>query len=221
VGPSLASFGVPAPLADPTLFLFDHTGALIAANDNWKDTQQAQIQTTGLAPPNNLDAAILITLSPGAYTVFLQGKAMATGNGLAEVYDVDPSANAQPTNLSARAFVGTGNDVLIGGTIILGNGTSLLHVLLHALVPSLASAGVTTLLANPTLSLRDANGNVIASNDNWKDSQQAAIAATRKAPPNDNESAILGLLAPRNYTAIVAGENGTTGVPLIEFYSLP
>ena len=166
----------------PTLFLFDHTGALIAANDNWKDTQQAQIQATGLAPPNNLDAAILITLSPGAYTVFLQGKAMATGNGLAEVYDVDPSANAQPTNLSARAFVGTGNDVLIGGTIIRGNGTSLLRVLVRGLGPSLASAGVTTPLANPTLSLRDANGNVIASNDKWKDSQQAAIAATGKAP---------------------------------------
>ena len=135
-----------------------------------------------MAPPNNLDAAILITLSPGAYTVFLQGKAMATGIGLAEVYDVDPSANAQPTNLSARAFVGTGNDVLIGGTIIRGNGTSLLRVLVRALGPSLASAGVTTPLANPTLSLRDANGNVIASNDNWKDSQQAAIAATGKAP---------------------------------------
>jgi hypothetical protein len=87
--------------------------------------------------------------------------------------------------------------------------------------PSLASAGVTTLLANPTLSLRDANGNVIASNDNWKDSQQAAIAATGKAPPNDNESAILGLLAPGNYTAIVAGKNGTTRVALIEFYSVP
>jgi hypothetical protein len=121
----------------------------------------------------------------------------------------------------ARAFVGTGSDVLIGGTIIRGNGTSLLRVLVRALGPSLASAGVTTPLANPTLSLRDANGNVIASNDNWKDSQQAAIAATGKAPPNDNESAILGLLAPGNYTAIVAGKNGTTGVALIEFYSLP
>ena len=112
--------------------------------------------------------------------------------------------------MSARAFVGTGNDVLIGATIIRGNGTSLLRVLVRALGPSRASAGVTTPLANPTLSLRDANGNVIASNDNWKDSQQAAIAATGKAPPNDNESAILGLLAPGNYTAIVA-----------EFYSLP
>jgi len=221
VGPSLASFGVPAPLADPTLNLFDHTGALIAANDNWKDTQQAQIQATGLAPPNNLDAAILITLSPGAYTVFLQGKAMATAIGLPEVYDVDPSANAQPTNLSARAFVGTGNDVLIRGTIIGGNAGSLLRILVHALGPSLASAGIATPLANPTLSLRDANGNVIANNDNWKDSQQADIAATGKAPPNDLESAILELLAPGNYTAIVAGKNGTTGVALIEFYSLP
>jgi hypothetical protein len=124
--------------------LFDHTGALIAANDNWKDTQKAQIQATGLAPSNNLDAAILITLSPGAYTVFLQGKAMVTGIGLAEFYDVDPSANSQPTNLSARAFVGTGNDVLIGGTIIRENGTSLLRVLVRALGPSFASARVTT-----------------------------------------------------------------------------
>jgi uncharacterized delta-60 repeat protein len=221
IGPSLASFGVPAPLADPTLYLLDHTGALIAANDNWKATQQAQIQATGLAPSNNFEAAILVTLSPGAYTALVQGKAMTTGIALAQVYDVDPNANSRPTNLSARAFVGTGNDVLIGGTIIGGNAGSLLRVLVRALGPSLASAGVTTPLADPTLSLRDANGNVIASNDNWKNSQQAAIAATGKAPPNDSESAILGLLAPGNYTAIVAGKNGTTGVALIEFYSLP
>ena len=182
LGPSLASFGIPAPLANPTLSLLDHTGALIAANDNWKDTQQTQIQATGLAPPNNLEAAILVTLSPGAYTVFLQGKAMTTGIALAEVYGVDPNVNAQPTNLSARAFVGTGSDVLIGGTIIGGNAGSLQRVLVRALGPSLASAGVATPLADPTLSLHDANGNVIASNDNWKDSQQAAIAATGKAP---------------------------------------
>jgi len=221
IGPSLASFGVSAPLADPTLSLLDHTGALIAANDDWKATQQAQIQATGLAPPNDLEAAILVTLSPGAYTVLLQGKAMTTGIALAEVYDVDPNVNARATNVSARAFVGTGNDVLIGGTIIGGNPGSLQRVLVRALGPSLASAGVTTPLADPTLSLRDANGNVIANNDNWKDSQQADIAATGKAPLNDHESAILALLGPGNYTAIVAGKNGTTGVALVEFYSLP
>src|SRR5947199_6671399 len=118
LGPTLASFGVPAPLANPTLSLYDHTGALIAANDNWKATQQTQIHATGLAPPNDFEAAILISLPPGAYTAFLQGKAMTTGIGLSEVYDVGPNVNAQPTNLSARAFVGTGGDVLIGGTII-------------------------------------------------------------------------------------------------------
>ena len=221
IGPSLASFGISTPLADPTLYLFDHTGALIATNDNWKATQQAQIQAMGLAPPNDLEAAILVTLAPGAYTALLQGKAMSTGIALAQVYDVAPNANAQPRNLSGRAFVGTGNDVLIGGTIIGGNAGNLLRVLVRALGPSLASAGVATPLADPTLSLRDANGNVIANNDNWKDSQQADIAATGKAPPNDHESAILALLAPGNYTAIVAGKNGTTGVALIEFYNLP
>jgi hypothetical protein len=221
LGPSLAAFGVPTPLADPTLSLYDHTGALIAANDNWKDTQQAQIQATGLAPPNNLDSALLVTLSPGAYTAFVNGKAMTTGIALGEVYDVATNVNAELTNLSARAFVGTGDDVLIGGMIVNGTAGILQRILVRALGPSLSSFGVASALANPTLSLRDANGNVIANNDNWKDSQQADIAGSGKAPPNDNESAILVLLAPGNYTAIVAGKNGATGVALVEFYNLP
>jgi uncharacterized delta-60 repeat protein len=220
LGPSLAAFGVPSPLADPTLSLYDHTATLVATNDNWKATQQAQIQTTGLAPSNDFESAILATLSPGAYTAFLQGKGATTGIGLAEIYDVDPSVNAKATNLSARGFVGSGNDVLIGGIIVRGPIGSMQRVLVRALGPSLGSGGVASPLANPTLSLRDANGNVIANNDNWQDSQQAAIAATGKAPPNAKESAILALLAPGNYTAIVKGKNGNTGVGLIEFYSL-
>jgi uncharacterized delta-60 repeat protein len=218
LGPSLAAFGVLNPLANPTLSLYDRTATLVATNDNWKDTQQAQIQATGLAPSNDFEAAILATLSPGAYTVFLQGKAATTGIGLAEIYDLDPSVNAQATNLSARGFVGIGNDVLIGGIIIRGPTGSMQRVLIRALGPSLG--GVASPLANPKLSLHDANGNVITNNDNWQDSQQADIAATGKAPPNTKESAILALLAPGNYTAIVTGKNGTTGVGLIEFYSL-
>ena len=144
-----------------------------------------------------------------------------TAIALGVVYDVAPNVNAQLTNLSARAFVGTGNDVLIGGMIVNGTAGTLQRILVRALGPSLGSFGVATPLANPTLSLRDANGNVIANNDNWKDSQQADIAASGKAPPNDNESAILVLLAPGNYTAIVAGKNGATGVALVEFYNLP
>jgi hypothetical protein len=148
--------------SDP-FFLFDHTGALIAANDNWKQTQQTQIQATGWLRRMISRPRFWLLFSPGAYTAFLQGRAMTTGIALAQVYDVDPNVNAQPTNLSARAFVGTGNDVLIGGTIIGGNAGSLLRVLVRALGPSLASVGVATPLANPTLSLRDASGNVIAS----------------------------------------------------------
>jgi uncharacterized delta-60 repeat protein len=220
LGPSLAALGVPSPLANPTLSLYDHTATLVATNDNWKNTQQAQIEATGLAPSNDFEAAILVTLSPGTYTAFLQGKGATTGIGLAEIYDVDPSVNAQATNLSARGFVGTGNDVLIGGIIIRGLTGSMQRVLVRALGPSLTSGGVTSPLANPVLSLHDANGNVIANNDNWQDSQQADIAATGKAPPSTKESAILALLAPGNYTAIVTGKNGTTGVGLIEFYSL-
>ena len=220
LGPSLAGLGVPGPLANPALSLFDHTATLIAANDNWKSMQQAQIQATGLAPSNDFEAAILTPLSPGAYTVFLQGKGATTGIGLAEIYDVDPSVNAQATNVSGRGFVGTGNDVLIGGIIVVGPTGSMQRVLVRALGPTLGSAGVASPLANPTLSLRDANGNVIANNDNWQDSQQADIAATGKAPSNTKESAILALLAQGNYTAIVTGKNGTTGVGLIEFYSL-
>ena len=191
MGPSLAGFGVSSPLANPTLSLFDHTATLIAANDNWKDKQQAQIQATGLAPSNDFEAAILATLSPGAYTAFLQGKGATTGIGLAEIYDVDPSVNAQATNLSGRGFVGTGNDVLIGGIIVGGPTGSMQRVLVRALGPTLGSAGVASPLANPTLSLRDANANVIANNDDWQDSQQAAdIAATGKAPPNTKVESI-------------------------------
>src|SRR5207248_11080755 len=167
------------------------------------------------------DAAILITLSPGAYTVFLQGKAMATAIGLAEVYDVDPSANAQPTNLSGPRICWD-RQRRVDSRYHHRRQCDNFVTCSRACAWSVAcERGVATPLADPTLSLRDANGNVIANNDNWKDSQQADIAATGKAPLNDHESAILALLGPGNYTAIVAGKNGTTGVALVEFYSLP
>src|SRR5205085_10266715 len=131
-------------------------------------------------------------------------------------------ANAEITNLSARGFVGTGNDVMIGGGVVIsGDSGSAARVLVRAIGPSLGTMGVVGPLLDPTLSLRDGNGNVIANNDNWKDSQESDIAATGKAPSNDLESAVLALLAPGNYTAIVAGQNGTTGVAWVEFYSLP
>jgi hypothetical protein len=162
--------------------LFDHTGALIAANDNWKDTQQAQIQATGLAP-RIISALRFWLLFRLGLTLSSSKERQWPPASSWRKFTMSIQVQTRSRRTWARAlFVGTGNDVLIGGTIMRGNSTGLLRVLVRAPGPSLASAGVTTPLANPTLSLRDANGNVIANNDNWKDSQQAAIAVTGNAP---------------------------------------
>src|SRR5437868_7051110 len=220
IGPSLTTFGIATPLADPTLELHDHTSALIASNDNWRDSQQSQISATGLAPSSDSESVILATLAPGAYTAVLQGKAMTTGTGLVEIYDVDQNPNTQIANLSARGFVGTGDDVMIGGTIFRGSPGTAYRILVRAIGPSLSGMGVATPLLDPALSLHDANGNVITTDDNWKDSQQSEIAGTGLAPTDDRESAIIVTLPGGAYTAIVRGVNGTTGVGLVEVFNL-
>ena len=98
--------------------------------------------------------------------------------------------------------------------------TAALKVVVRALGPTLSNFGVANALADPTLELRDTNGNLIQSNDNWRSTQQAEIIATGLAPPNDAESAIVATLAPSNYTMIVRGVNSTTGVALVEVYRL-
>jgi plastocyanin len=219
LGPSLTSQGVPGALQDPTLELHDGSGALLAFDDNWKDTQQAEIEATGIAPSNDLESAIVATLpaNNSAYTAILRGKDNTTGVGLVEVYDLAQSANSQLANISTRGFVDTGNNVMIGG-FILGNGSGTANVIVRALGPSLGISGE---LADPTLELHDANGALIMSNDNWKDTQQSQIEATGIPPQNDLESAIVVTIAPAAYTAIVAGKNGTTGIGLVEVYRLP
>jgi hypothetical protein len=88
LGPSLAMFGVPNPLPDPTLGLYDGNGNLITSNNNWKDSQQSEIENSGLQPPNDLDSAIRITVTPGNYTAIVRGNNGSTGVGLVEVYQV-------------------------------------------------------------------------------------------------------------------------------------
>jgi hypothetical protein len=94
------------------------------------------------------------------------------------------------------------------------------QVMIRALGPSLEAAGVTNVLGDPTLELHDANGDIMGANDNWEDSQLLDIAATSLAPPNPQESALLIWLAPGAYTAIVRGNNGGTGIGLLEAYSI-
>ena len=224
LGPSLTGLGVPGALQDPTLELHDHTGAIIAFDNDWKDSQQTEIQNTGLAPGDDREAAIVQTLSPGAYTAIVRGNGNTTGVGLVEVYDVDPNTNSILANLSSRGFVDTGDEVMIGGEIIgrgIGvNGAGSAKVLVRGIGPSLSSAGILGALQDPTLELHDGNGAIIASNDNWKDTQQSAIQATGLAPSDDRESAILTILTKGSYTAILRGKNNTTGIALIEAYKV-
>ena len=219
LGPTLTQDGVSGALADPFLSLFDGNGKVLWTNNNWKDSQQAEIEATGLAPTNDLESAIVRTLAPGNYTAILSGRNGTTGIGLVEVYDEGAGLLGQLTNVSTRGLVGTGQAVMIGG-FIAGGGTNDIQVLVRGLGPSLAQHGVSGALADPLLRLFDSNGNVLGNNNNWKDSQPAAIQATGLAPTNDLESAILRTLAPGNYTAILSGRNKTTGIGLIEIYKL-
>jgi len=205
-------------LADPTLELVAENGVSLATNDNWKDTQQSEIEQTGVQPSNDLDSAIIATLAPGIYTTILRGKANSTGVGLVEIYDLAPTTDIPLRNFSTRGFVSQDSGVMIGGIIALGDTRA--SLLVRALGPSLQGSGVNHALADPVLELHDRNGALLASNDNWRDTQQEEIQATGLAPANDAESAILTDLRPTNYTAVVRGKNGATGVALVEFYQL-
>jgi len=220
LGPSLAQLGVTGVLSDPELELHAADGSLIMSNDNWKDTQEAEIEATGIPPSNDLESAIIMTLAPDNYTAIVSGKNGTSGIGLVEAYDLDQSADSQLANISTRGLVETGNDVMIGG-FILGNGTGTTNVLIRALGPSLTDQGVSGALADPTLELHDADGTLLETNDNWKDSQQTEIEATGIAPTNDLEAAIITTLPTTALTAIVAGKGGLTGVALVEVYRLP
>jgi hypothetical protein len=218
MGPSLSNAGVPGVLADPTLELHDSTGNLLLSNDNWRDTQEQEIQNTGLAPGDDRESAILTSLAPGSYTAIVSGKNNTGGIGLIEVYEM-AQAGSRLMNISTRGFVGTGDNVMIGGLIL--TGTDPATILFRAIGPSLASAGIQNPLADPTLDLFNAQGTKIGNDNNWKDSQQSAVQATGLAPSDDRESALLVDLSAGNYTAIVSGVNNTTGVALIEAFNLP
>jgi hypothetical protein len=221
LGPSLQVNGTPVPgrLQNPVLELHNKNGALIASNDDWAtDVNASQVQAAGLAPSDPHEAALARTLAPDFYTVIVRGANNTTGIGLAEVYDLSTPPTSTVANISARGFVGASDNVLIGGVIVTGLAAQ--SVLFRAIGPDLTLAGVANALADPTLELHDTNGTLIASNDNWKSNQQAQIEATGLAPGDDRDAAILARLQPGDYTAVVRGSGGTTGVALVEAYAL-
>ena len=216
IGPSLPLAGA---LADPILELRNSDGGLIMSNDNWRTGgQEAEISATGIPPSNELESAIVASLAANssAYTAIVRGVSNGTGIGVVEAYDLDQTVDSKLANISTRGFVQTGDNVLIGGLIVLGQ--SPLRVIVRAIGPSLPLSGA---LGDPTLDLYDGNGTLIASNDNWRvGGQEAEIIATGIPPSNDLESAIVRNLAPGPYTAIVRGLNNTTGIAVVEAYGL-
>ena len=236
IGPELTQYGVPNVLADPTLELHDGTGALIASNDNWQHTiiggiitsdQVHDIMASGHAPGDPTESAIIADLPAGNYTMIVRGVDNTTGVALAEAYDLSPETSSILGNISTRAFVQTGDDVVIGGFMV--QGTQPKKVILRGIGPELSQFGVPNPLADPTLELHDSTGALIASNDNWMTTiiggiitsdQVQDIRDSGHAPTDPSESAIIATLPPGNYTAIVRGVNETTGVGLVEVYDL-
>ena len=224
VGPSLLSAGISGAIADPTLELRDGSGALLAANDNWQDNQRAEVVQSALAPRNPSEAAIVQTLEPGAYTATMRDKNQTSGVGLIEIYDASPSSTSALANISTRALVETGDNVMIGGVII-GNRnpewrTPIQKIAVRALGPSLTAAGVPNALRNPVLEVYSSNGILIASNTYWKEFQHAEIEALGLAPADHREAVVVTSVAPGNFTAVVRGLNDGTGVGLVEVYAI-
>ncbi|MEO5720929.1 MAG: nidogen-like domain-containing protein [Chthoniobacterales bacterium] len=222
IAPSLSVGGVPVPgtLPDPTLELVG-TG-LSVINDDWRATQEQEIIDSTVPPPNDRESALVAVLNPGAYTAVVRGKNGATGLALVEAYDLgtaslDTSSSAKLVNISTRGFVQTGDDVMIGGFIITGATT---RVIARAIGPDLTNRGVPGALQDTTLELRNAAGGLVAANDNWESDQRQEIIDTTVPPADPRESALVANLPPGAYTAIVRGKNNTTGVALVEVYSL-
>jgi PKD repeat protein len=180
IGPSLKANSLPlaGALQDPTIELHNSSG-IVATNDNWKtddatgQSQQAAVENTGLAPTDDRESAIVKSLSPGLYTVVMRGAGSSTGLGVVEAYDVDPTGVSKLANLSTRALVGTGDNIVIGGFIVGPTNAANMKLLLRGIGPSLSNSNVPSPLQDPVLDVRDSNGNRIGSNNDWKDSQQA------------------------------------------------
>ena len=227
IGPSLSLAG---KLEDPMLELHNASGTVIGRNDNWPVTQpgggvtgdqSAEIKASGLAPLNDREAALIASLSPGNYTAVVSGTQGSTGIGVVEIYDLNLEADANLANISTRGFVDTGDNVLIGGFITNGSFYGRSKLVVRALGPSLAQFGISNPLNDPYLGVYDQNGAYVAANDNWQDADPQAAVSSGLAPSDPHEAALSLSVPAGNYTAIVRGSDGGTGVALVETYNIP
>ena len=226
VGPTLSGFGVGGVLADPRFSLV-RGGVIIASSDNWLAADAAAMATAGAfaLTAGSKDAAIAVPLAPGAYTAPVTAADGGSGVALLEVYDGSTATTAAVLNASTRAYVGTGEGVLIPGFVIGGTGT--LRLLIRAVGPGLAGFGVEGTLADPLLTLFGGS-TALATNDNWSlAANSAEIATTATAvgafalTVGSKDAVILTTLTPGAYTAVVSGVGNATGTALVELYVVP
>ena len=216
IGPSLTAAGVSGALRNPMIELYNSNSELIASNDDWTSLPPSTVPD-GLAPTDPAESLIVSTLKPGSYTAVLRGANASSGVGLFELYDID-AENSQVGNISTRGVVETGDGAMIAGFIIGGDDPT--KIIVRALGPSLSEGCVAGALLDPSLELRNAEGDLIFSNDNWRSDQEAAVIASNVPPTNNKEAAIVATLAPGNYTATVRGVGDTRGVALVEVYNI-
>lgn len=223
LGPSLVQFNLSDFLADPVLELRGPSTFTTVSNDDWREdpAQEAQIQATGLAPKHDDESAIIITLPPGSYTALASGNNNTSGLAVIEVYDLAHAVPSKLANISTRALVGTGDNIVIAG-FTLGSNDGADRVAVRGMGPSLTGAGIPNPLANPVLELRDSQGALLVANNDWQDdpAQATELNAAKLAPGDQLESALLKTLPPGAYTAFLKGIDDGTGVGLVEVYDL-
>jgi hypothetical protein len=218
MGPSLSKAGVSPVLANPVLELHGSGGAIILMNDDWQESQAPEITQRGLAPGDDRESVIITTLVPASYTVVLKEKNGLAGNGLVEVYDLSQDDTSKLANISTRGYTDSTN-VLIGG-IIAGGGQGNDEVVVRAIGPELERAGIFNALSDPTLELRDNNGALVASNDDWGVNYYDFLPVYELAPGFEKDSAMRLSLPAGNYTALVRPKGSMGGVAVVEFYDL-
>lgn len=233
-GPALVAKGYLSGgvLADPKLSIYKE-GVLVASNDNWGGgaglaTAAVQVGAFDYPVPSSLDAVLLVTLAPGVYSAHVASTGAGTGIALVEAYDVDtPTSFAadRVVNISTRGFIGTGDNILIGGFVV--GGTSAKKILVQGLGPALTKFGVNGTLADPVLKIFTASGKIVRENDDWTTGNDEALVneATTKtgATPmssGSKDAAILITLPPGAYSAQLSGSGSATGVGLIAVYEV-
>jgi len=234
IGPALREFGVGNALSAAKLELFRGPDS-IASNAGWSVAPNAPAIATVSArvgafplPAGGRDAALLMTLPPGAYTTMLTGTGNTGGVSLIEIYDAAENIAAGERamiNISTRARVGTGQDILIAGLVISGEIPK--RVLVRGIGSALAGFGVPGVLVDPQLKIFQGN-TIVAANDNWSSDPAASSAAQAASAsgafplaPGSRDAALLLNLAPGAYTVQISGVGGGTGNALVEIYEVP